>query len=289
MSIKIFYGILLLCFDTMCFFDDEQERIFCFLFSAAISFFGFIITSLIFGLDYYPFIIIDYKEGYCKNTTTNLFIIDQSKSSDVEGESVYFYDTFIYEKPDEAYFIGNANGCSGTYYNSYKSSAGIVSTATELYPYMSYNGNVPAWTCSRNPQGSSLWYLLSDTVDHDEIDNIIWKEEWQPCKYASLKHFDKSWNNGSPIANSGNSDFVANIPIYGSTFDEIINTDHYWATFIFMIIFGSSFIYFIAGCCNETRKEIKEYEKREQMIREQMIKKERARRETNDTVWTEGV
>lgn len=86
-----------------------------------ISWFILIVLILIYFLDYYPFTKVEFKNGYCTNTQTNIYRVYKQNGKMI---GIYYYDTKIYDEIDGTY-IGSAQGCYGTTKNSYARSAGM--------------------------------------------------------------------------------------------------------------------------------------------------------------------
>jgi hypothetical protein len=125
-------------------------------FRSIIFFVLFGIVALIYFLDYYPLAIIEIKTGYCTNMDTTVYLTRPSdEDNDVMG--VYYYKTDIYNSINGTY-IGEGNGGTGTFNNSYGISAGINSDLTDKYPYSAYRGNIPSWLCGYVSHGNLKIY-----------------------------------------------------------------------------------------------------------------------------------
>ena len=203
--------------------------------SFIVTFVVFIITLLIYFLDYYPFTQISFNNAYCTNMKTNVYLT-RASDQDHDTMGIYYYESDIYDEINGT-FIGKGNGGYGTFENCYLVSAGISSDLTYRYPYSTYKGNIPAWLCSHVNHGSSLW-SLEDTNDFDMINQIIWPNKWEQCKYSSIEHIKKSPWNVPSVAQAGDYDYLTNIDIYGSTFSNLNDTDHGRAAIGFMALFG---------------------------------------------------
>jgi hypothetical protein len=198
-----------------------------------IGFIGTLICGLIFILDYYPLTNISMKNGYCTNmvktdvathTTNGKWTIKHIT------QGIYYYDAKIYDSINGTY-IGNGNGCYGTFENSYMVSAGISSKVTNVYPYEGYNDNVPAWLCSFTSEDSSLWPLVLDDVN-------VWNVTWTPCQYGSLKDARKEPWSHDKVANVGNNDWLVTTSEYGGNHKPLNETDHYYVTVVFLALFS---------------------------------------------------
>ncbi len=207
---------------------------------SVISFLGVFVTVLIFTLDYYPLTQITMHNGYCTNMVESVYSVKTHKDTNT---GIYYYYADVYDDINGTY-IGRTNGCYGTEDNSYIVSAGIWSDNTDRYPYSGFKGNIPAWLCSHLDEGSELWKNILD----EETDDASWTPwansdtTWTACKYGSLKDAQKSPWNVQGVANVGNNDWMSVIPLYGSTYTSLNNTDHYYTTLVFLTLFGVIFL-----------------------------------------------
>jgi hypothetical protein len=179
-------------------------------------------TGLLYCLDYEPLATLHYHDGYCRDVATSVHLKDK----------IYYYTTTVYDSLKEKE-IGVANGCVGTWLNSYGASAGMVDIyGTKAYPYAGYLGNVPAWLCAYAPDYSAFW----DPVDHDDATTPWGDQDWLPCKYASLKEARKwPWNVRGVVQVHQNK-WTAVVADDWTTFTELGRTDHYYTTIAFFYI-----------------------------------------------------
>lgn len=203
------------------------------------AFIIFCIPTLIFFLDYYPYTIIEYKDGYCKNMKTELYLTQTNKGGNVNN-GIYYYSTEIYDK-DNITYIGLGNGCVGTSANSYILSAGITNM-DDKYPYTSMYGNVPTWLCGYVPEGTPLMDYLSQNYDDNDINEYVWPSSFEKCIYGSIKHIKKNpWNTNS-VAQAGNYDYTTYIKIQTSNYVNLLYTAHCITTIFFMFLTGIIFV-----------------------------------------------